>query len=321
METTSYTQAVKEAVISIHSTARVETFRIANICRGHRDFNPLHREGGDDRARWWQYVVQGFQSTPPRGWRHSRVIQVHQEAGISIHSTARVETGATGFGETLYQTFQSTPPRGWRLVSRIFKKKSAKFQSTPPRGWRRWNALCMWRRRAFQSTPPRGWRPYNEFCKENNLNFNPLHREGGDSVRKRATPANAYFNPLHREGGDQVKELGQYRVNYFNPLHREGGDANPVQEKAGTAYFNPLHREGGDTGPPSRPSPAYEHFNPLHREGGDVHPFSNLINQLIISIHSTARVETAAPGIIYMRSARFQSTPPRGWRPKNSGLM
>ena len=58
----------KRQAISIHSTARVETFSepfkvgnplfqstpprgwrlgIANVCRGHRNFNPLHREGGD----------------------------------------------------------------------------------------------------------------------------------------------------------------------------------------------------------------------------------------------------------------------------------
>ena len=75
-----------------------------------------------------------FQSTPPRGWRRSggglsrrrgnfnplhreggdlTAIATHVLNGISIHSTARVETGrlASQFSNG---RFQSTPPRGWR---------------------------------------------------------------------------------------------------------------------------------------------------------------------------------------------------------------
>ena len=55
--------------ISIHSTARVETkpriFQISLV----RDFNPLHREGGDLLVIQLPLHLLLFQSTPPRGWR------------------------------------------------------------------------------------------------------------------------------------------------------------------------------------------------------------------------------------------------------------
>ena len=60
----------KDAQISIHSTARVETFLFFQVTNYFGDFNPLHREGGD--------LLEGG-----KDWK-SRM--------ISIHSTARVET-------------------------------------------------------------------------------------------------------------------------------------------------------------------------------------------------------------------------------------
>ena len=55
--------------------------------------------------------------------------------------------------------------------------------------------------------------------------------------------------------------------------------------------FNPLHREGGDHTLSLQPV-LFAHFNPLHREGGD-QIIQHRIVLLCISIHSTARVETA----------------------------
>ena len=55
------------------------------------------------------------------------------------------------------------------------------------------------------------------------------------------------------------------------------------------------------------------HFNPLHHEGGDGDATTKR-TVIAISIHSTTRVETT---IKYHPCAKkkFQSTPPRGWRP------
>ena len=143
-------------VISIHSTARVET-KIPGI---GADFIP-------------------FQSTPPRGWRLAGSPTDLFPLKISIHSTARVETqGCSRRGAQ--SGFQSTPPRGWRQAVVVTDTDLQKFQSTPPRGWR---PRFMWRQPIwfnfnplhreggdgeepagildgykFQSTPPRGWR-------------------------------------------------------------------------------------------------------------------------------------------------------------------
>ena len=104
----------KRQAISIHSTARVETFSepfkvgnplfqstpprgwrlgIANVCRGHRNFNPLHREGGDERR-------------PLRGVSSLYFNPLHREGGdINCLPT-----------HLMLFEFQSTPPRGWRQV-------------------------------------------------------------------------------------------------------------------------------------------------------------------------------------------------------------
>ena len=60
----------KIAFISIHSTARVETISKLLGIPFYNNFNPLHREGGDEPGECYRYYIQE----------------------ISIHSTARVET-------------------------------------------------------------------------------------------------------------------------------------------------------------------------------------------------------------------------------------
>ncbi len=78
--------------ISIHSAARAETgWHTPKIYLG-RDFNPLRREGGDALEDNKAYVESQFQSTPPRGRRHSFITVLFQEPVISIHSAARAET-------------------------------------------------------------------------------------------------------------------------------------------------------------------------------------------------------------------------------------
>ena len=61
-------------------------------------FNPLHREGGDVSPAYLLSLVNVFQSTPPRGWRQAISVIYICACAISIHSTARVETGRYAFG-------------------------------------------------------------------------------------------------------------------------------------------------------------------------------------------------------------------------------
>ncbi len=100
------------------------------------------------------------------------------------------------------------------------------------------------------------------------------------------------FNPLHREGGDNNRCCRGRSCTYFNPLHREGGDKEGTQDSSGLDDFNPLHREGGDTSVYRNtiPSGIFQSTPPRGWRRDVPVPADYL---LAISIHSTARVETA----------------------------
>ena len=100
-----------------------------------KNFNPLHREGGDYFAVEVIEQSKRFQSTPPRGWRRPGIDAAWDGA-----------------------KFQSTPPRGWRRLLETAFILLQIFQSTPPRGWRLHYTPKRAQSQEFQSTPPRGWR-------------------------------------------------------------------------------------------------------------------------------------------------------------------
>ena len=214
------------SLISIHSTARVET---ASPASAHRN-------------------VWKFQSTPPRGWR--RLLSCQGPQPIS--------------------KFQSTPPRGWRLKIARYTLDNWAFQSTPPRGWRQVMSgvpCCFCR---FQSTPPRGWR-HKRFQLTVIQPEISIHSTARVETLDLATPASwtAYFNPLHREGGDRSALIPFQMVLVFQSTPPRGWRPGSGYLRGASIHFNPLHREGGDAG---------------CKLGAESNP--------IISIHSTARVET-----------------------------
>ena len=159
VETITFGDSTDYVLISIHSTARVETLIKDGTCIVPDDFNPLHREGGDDFNDQISVRGEQFQSTPPRGWRHfmreespgeySDFNPLHREGGDWVNSSTRWSNSR----------FQSTPPRGWRLLART-KPPWARRDFNPLhreggdcRRYRRYNISIK-----FQSTPPRGWR-------------------------------------------------------------------------------------------------------------------------------------------------------------------
>ena len=81
--------AVRGAVISIHTTAKVVTWSAGYTNAPVMDFNPHHREGGDSAANF----LEAFDE-------------------ISIHTTAKVVTSGT-LSNDWEAKFQSTPPRRW----------------------------------------------------------------------------------------------------------------------------------------------------------------------------------------------------------------
>ena len=122
--------------------------------------------------------------------------------------------------------------------------------------------------RLFQSTPPRRWRLVKKWRSSAPANFNPLHREGGDVQRV----GNSFFICGFQSTPPRRWRRGFFGIWVFlfnfNPLHREGGDPLSMTLRCSDSDFNPLHREGGD----------------------GIRPQDVISN--IISIHSTAKVET-----------------------------
>ncbi len=79
--------------------------------------------------------------------------------------------------------------------------------------------------------------------------------------------------------------------------------------------FNPRPRAGGDQSAYS-PRATLGCFNPRPRAGGDLR-IRWLRPRNVVSIHAPARGATKHPGVGFYRD-RFQSTPPRGGRPRRT---
>ena len=123
-------------IISIHSTARVETEERFAVIRQRTYFNPLHREGGDE--------VNDYEAMQIR---------------ISIHSTARVETAT------------QCDIAGMLIIS----IHSTARVETMKRIWSRPVAIN------FNPLHREGGDDGKELARFDKSDFNPLHREGGDS--------------------------------------------------------------------------------------------------------------------------------------------
>ena len=145
--------------VSIHAPAWGATSSVAARRPSSRCFNPRARVGRDRCAACYRPARILFQSTRPRGARHSEVNPKCKT--LTFQSTrprgARPAAGSMAGAGLL---FQSTRPRGARRVAggRVYADKE--FQSTRPRGARP-RAHPGWRRLPqFQSTRPRGARPH-----------------------------------------------------------------------------------------------------------------------------------------------------------------
>ena len=124
-----------------------------------------------------------FQSTRPRGARHTTGDFVLHHVVVSIHAPAwgatllfdirsplqpcfnpraRVGRDSKHYAASMSaQSFQSTRPRGARLTVTDWKLPLAEFQSTRPRGARPSSGSVRTRLKMFQSTRPRGARLHN----------------------------------------------------------------------------------------------------------------------------------------------------------------
>ena len=166
------------SLISIHAPARGATIFLTLIARVCRDFNPRTREGCDRLNVIFATYKLAFQSTHPRGVRHTKVMDATSLCTISIHAPAR---GATRFNASKMghkARFQSTHPRGVRRFYTVRRLTQRGFQSTHPRGVRLWTFLSMGGQKGFQSTHPRGVRHIGRRAVDCYLIFQSTHPRG-----------------------------------------------------------------------------------------------------------------------------------------------
>ena len=125
-------------------------------------------------------MVQKFQSTLPRGERHSRVYL----CSVSINFNPRSHEGSDKY-----------------LVADA--KKVADFN---PRSHEGSDAICRLKQPKgllFQSTLPRGERPIlYDFLPCIKQDFNPRSHEGSDQTNKNRVISYIHFNPRSHEGSD-----------------------------------------------------------------------------------------------------------------------
>ena len=166
-------------------------------------FNPLHREGGDPALP---------AHTQPDG-------------GISIHSTARVET-VNGIGP---------------------HRRSGDFNPLHREGGDETTVPILITGSIFQSTPPRGWRRTRRSLKH------IIYQISIHSTARVETHWSGKFDVSESISIHSTARVETEQILYRVPadpisIHSTARVETPdVSEEAGEVYdFNPLHREGGD---------------------------------------------------------------------------
>ena len=173
-----------------------------------------------------------------------------------------------------------------------------RFQSTFPRGERLWHIRDYRHIMLFQSTFPRGERR--------------LLPERRDAML-------GNFNPRSLVGNDVSVQRNLYRGFNFNPRSLVGNDAALYTLVPYCADFNPRSLVGNDQSPRScRRCPRY--FNPRSLVGNDIDSSFLGCVSLIISIHVPSWGTTHVR-LTLLPDSKFQSTFPRGERPKQHSMM
>ena len=190
-------------------------------------FNPRAHVGRDISSLGFLSLVCRFQSTRPRGARHS-------------------PSSALRYGSS----FQSTRPRGARRGHFGKLDEARGFQSTRPRGARPTIDNQSMVKIPFQSTRPRGarltlWAAYSPLVSR----FNPRAHVGRDPCAIGPSMRFVCFNPRAHVGRDQVLSPNHAALSRFNPRAHVGRDAGLHQQAPGNLSFNPRAHVGRDLQP------------------------------------------------------------------------
>ena len=169
---------------------------------GTWNFNPLHREGGDDDDLIVLQDILIFQSTPPRGWRLTHNGLAHLLITISIHSTARVET---------YRKVV------WQCNHKISIHSTARVETAELL------ELTCQAEISIHSTARVETISYPNFSLLITIS---IHSTARVETAEGYQPGEAAGISIHSTA--RVETTGSWKLSgpspHFNPLHREGGD-------------------------------------------------------------------------------------------------
>ena len=167
------------------------------------DFNPRAHAGRDSAGSWIFHAFRLFQSTRPRGARHS-IKNVNCPWGI----------------------FQSTRPRGARHSTRPTSIIGSVFQSTRPRGARPPKGEEDHLPDRFQSTRPRGARPEAQI-KVGRIDWISIHAPTRGATSNYGVRRGGFCISIHAptRGATQGRHTGPADRIHFNPRAHAGRDA------------------------------------------------------------------------------------------------
>ena len=166
------------------------------------DFNPLRREGGDSVEYLNAYLLQIFQSTPPRGRRqYSRLLLAH---GKHDFNPLRREGGDAKHWSSTSISVDFNPLRregGDYELGLVTSMDDISIHSAA-------RAETLFGGTARQ---------------KGNISIHSAAR-AETAILDCHVCIDAHFNPLRREGGDNLIFCSYMQHRDFNPLRREGGD-------------------------------------------------------------------------------------------------
>ena len=164
----------------------------------------------------------GFQSTHPRGVRHSLYGDERPSNAISIHAPTWGATKMPRYYKTKIYGISIHAPTWGATPNRSGFDLSHEFQSTHPRGVRLQVPCGKCCECKFQSTHPRGVRPTTSSNTTTIANFNPRTHVGCDSVRGAMCSSLTNFNPRTHVGCDDQNIPFHTVFSIFQSTHPRG---------------------------------------------------------------------------------------------------
>ena len=214
-------------------------------------------------------------------------------------------------------SFNPRAREGRDLRGNCRSRSSRMFQSTRPRGARHSASVAGTKPvRKFQSTRPRGARRAGRLGVYPCRSFNPRAREGRDIFSQYQCLLNLYsFNPRAREGRDTADCFSDgmlIEVSIHAPARGATTDFLRQRHVGGVSIHAPAR---GATSEPREPQTRDCVSIHAPARGATEFPVT-ATKEYIVSIHAPARGATKLGLPINPTSSPFQSTRPRGARPR-----